>query len=121
MPLVTIAMRWPRAQRRTLVIEDSLWTLSNERLQSNDLATLDITATVDAGTGGTIIVNTATVTCTVGGGFGNEVSADSEEHSVDLFQPAVSITKSASSSVRRTGSSPEPGWWSQRSDCRLPR
>ena len=43
---------WPegfdygRQIRRTLVIEDSLWTLSNERLQSNDLATLDITAIV---------------------------------------------------------------------------
>jgi len=40
------------------------------------------------------LVNTATVNCTVGGDFGNEISADSEEHSVDLFQPAVSIVKS---------------------------
>jgi hypothetical protein len=39
------------------------------------------------------LLNTATVNCTVGGGFGNAVSADSNEHSVDLFQAAVSIVK----------------------------
>ena len=33
--------------RRTLVIEDSLWTLSQERLQSNDIVTLDVTDIVD--------------------------------------------------------------------------
>ena len=35
------------AVQRTLVIDGSLWTLSPERIQSNDLTTLDRTAAID--------------------------------------------------------------------------
>lgn len=48
-----VELCWPegfdygRQIRRTLVIEDSLWTLSQQRLQSNDIATLAVTDIVD--------------------------------------------------------------------------
>jgi hypothetical protein len=38
---------WQRQIQRTLVIDGSLWSLSNGRLQANDLATLNRTAAVD--------------------------------------------------------------------------
>ncbi len=38
---------WQRQIRRTLVIDDSLWTLSESRLQANDIATLAVTDIVD--------------------------------------------------------------------------
>jgi len=38
---------WERKIRRTLVIDDSLWSLSNSRLQANDLDTLEIGDIVD--------------------------------------------------------------------------
>jgi uncharacterized secreted protein with C-terminal beta-propeller domain len=41
------AIDWQRQIQRTLVIDGSLWSMSNGRLQANDLATLDRTAAVD--------------------------------------------------------------------------
>lgn len=38
---------WERQIRRTLVIDGQLWTLSNERLQANDLSTLTTTSAVE--------------------------------------------------------------------------
>ena len=50
------------------------------------------------------LLNTATVNCTVGGGFGNAVS-DSDGHSVDLIAPDFSVTKSCVEEPIQVGAS----------------
>ncbi|UTW05618.1 hypothetical protein KDX31_19675 (plasmid) [Amphritea atlantica] len=40
------------------------------------------------------LINTVTMNCTVGGGFGNALS-DNDSHSTNLFQPSVAIDKTA--------------------------
>ncbi len=77
----------------TCTISDTLLTVPTPTvtLAPGATATRNISRTTQAGDPDPL-VNTASVSCTVGGGFGNTVSA-SASHSVNLFQPSVAVIK----------------------------
>ena len=90
----------------TLTNTSSSDTPDLECTVTDDLLGIDETVTLASGAAAHVInasrtvldtdsdplVNTAEVSCIVGGGFGNEVTA-SDGHSTDLFQPSISFDK----------------------------